>query len=150
MTNQINKHILKAKDNDAAISNTAIKLADDERNVMDKTTIHQRAQLDKAFITVASQHINIITRDGKNIQFKSKSSIATYQQHNETTMLAYDSGADGRYLSEKYRTKLGLPILIISDKKVGVANGVACNGKYITTLPFPQLSNKAAEADTFE
>ena len=77
MTNQINKHILKAKDNDAAISNTAIKLADDERNVMDKK-IHQRAQLDKAFITVASQHINIITRDGKNVQFKSKSSIATY------------------------------------------------------------------------
>ena len=38
----------------------------------------------------------------------------------------------------------------ISDKKVGVANGGACNGKYITSLPFLQLSSKAAEADTFE
>ena len=38
----------------------------------------------------------------------------------------------------------------ISDKKVGVSNGGACNGKYVTTLPFPQLSSKAAEADRFE
>ena len=38
----------------------------------------------------------------------------------------------------------------ISDKKVGVANGGACNGKYATSLPFPQLSRKAADADTFE
>ena len=52
-----------------------------------------------------------------------------YQQHNKTTVLMYDSGADGHYISEKYRKKLGLPILRISDKKVGVANGGACNGK---------------------
>ena len=38
----------------------------------------------------------------------------------------------------------------ISDKKVGVANGGAYNGKYVTSLPFPQLSRKAEEADTFE
>ena len=38
----------------------------------------------------------------------------------------------------------------ISEKKLGVANGGACNGKYVTTLPLPQISNKAAEADTFE
>ena len=44
ITNQINRHIIKAKDNSAAIINTAIKLADNERNVMNKTTIHQRDQ----------------------------------------------------------------------------------------------------------
>ena len=38
----------------------------------------------------------------------------------------------------------------ISAKKVGVANGGACNGKYVTKLPFPQLSNKATESDTFK
>ena len=38
----------------------------------------------------------------------------------------------------------------ISDNKVVVANGGACNGNYITSLTFPQLSSKAAEADTFE
>ena len=65
-------------------------------------------------------------------------------------MVTYDSVADGHYLSEKDRTTLGLPILIISDNKVGVSNDSACNGKYVSSLPFPQLSRKAAEADTFE
>ena len=73
-----------------------------------------------------------------------------YQQHDNTLMLTYVLIADGHYLSENYRTKLGLPILRISDKVVGVANGGACNGKYVTTLPFPQLSSKTAESDTLE
>ena len=38
----------------------------------------------------------------------------------------------------------------MSAKKLVVANGGACNSKYVTTLPFPQLSNRAAEADTFK
>ena len=36
MNNQINKCIIKTRDNDAAIINTAIELADDECNVMKK------------------------------------------------------------------------------------------------------------------
>ena len=65
-------------------------------------------------------------------------------------MITYDSGADGHYLSKQDRAKLGLPILRILDKKVGLANGSACNSKYVTSIPFPQLSSKAVEADTFE
>ena len=38
----------------------------------------------------------------------------------------------------------------VSSKKLEVTNGCACNGKYVTKLPFPQLSNRAVEADTFE
>ena len=38
----------------------------------------------------------------------------------------------------------------VSAKKVGVANGGAYNVKYVTKPPLPQLSNKSAEADTFE
>ena len=38
----------------------------------------------------------------------------------------------------------------IADKKVGVANIGACNDKYVTSLQFPQLYSKAAEADKFE
>ena len=38
----------------------------------------------------------------------------------------------------------------ISDNKVGVTNGRACKGKYVTKLTFPQLSNKAAEVDTLD
>ena len=65
-------------------------------------------------------------------------------------MVTYDLVAAGHYLREKYRTKLGLPIVITSDKKLGVANGGACNGNDVTTLPLPQLSRKAAEVDIFE
>ena len=90
---------------------------------MNKTKILQKAHIGKAFSTATHQNNNIITCDGKHVQFKIKPSIATYQQHNETKMSTYDSGADGHYISEKYRKKLGLPILRISDKKVGVANG---------------------------
>ena len=116
-------------------NNTAIKLAYDKRNVMNKPTICQRSQVGKTFSTATHQTKNSITGDSNHVHFKSKPSIATYQQHDNTPMLTYNPGADGHYLSEKDRTKLGLLILIISDKKVGVANGGACNGKYVTTLP---------------
>ena len=93
--------MIKNRDNDAAIINTAIKIEDDERNVMNITTIHQRAHVGKAFITATHQHNNSITRYSKHLQFRSKPTIVTYQKHNETTMLTYNSGADGHYLSEK-------------------------------------------------
>ena len=65
-------------------------------------------------------------------------------------MVSYDSGADGHYISEKDRKAVSLPILRISAKKVGVANGSKYKGhQYVTALPFPQLSTKAAESDTF-
>ena len=102
------------------------------------------------YSTATHNHNNSSTREGKHVQFKKKTSIAMYQQHDNTPMVLYDSGAYGHYLSKKDRTKLGLPILRISDKKVGVANGDACNSKYVTSLPLPQLYSKVAEADTFE
>jgi hypothetical protein len=63
--------------------------------------------------------------------------------------VTYDSGADGNYMSEANRAKLGLPILRVSTKRVKVVNREASKGKHVTALPFPQLSEKAAEADTF-
>ena len=44
-------------------------------------------------------------------------------------MLTDDYGSDGHYLSKKDRKNLGLPILRVSAKKVGVANGGVCNDK---------------------
>ena len=117
---------------------------------MNKPTICQKSHVGNAFRTATHQRNNSITCDGKHVQFKIKHTIARYQQHDETTILTYDSGADGHYLSEKDRITLGLPILRISDKKLGVTNGGAYNGKYVTTGPFLQLTNRAAEADTFE
>ena len=113
-----NIYIIRTRDNDAAIINTAIELSDDERKVMNKPTICQRSQLGKAFSTETHKRNNSITRDGKHVQFKIKPSIATYQQHDNTPMLTYDSGADEHYLIKKDRTKLSLPILRISYKKV--------------------------------
>ena len=66
---------------------------------MNKPNIRQRAHVGKAFSTSTHQRNNSITHDGKHVKFKSKPSIATYQQHDKTTMLMYDSGADGHYLS---------------------------------------------------
>ena len=64
--------------------------------------------------------------------------------------VTYDSGADGNYMSEEDRAKLGLPILRKSTKKVKSTNGGASKGKHVMALPSPQLSGEAAEADTFE
>ena len=43
-----------------------------------------------------------------------------------------------------------MPILRASTKRVRVANGETVKAKHITTLPFPQLSARARQADTFE
>ena len=64
--------------------------------------------------------------------------------------VTYDSGADGNYMNKADRAKLGLPILRESTKRVKLANGEASEGKHVTALPFRQLSEKAAEADTFD
>ena len=65
--NQINKYIIKTRDNDAAITNIAIKPADDERNIMNKPTILQRDQVGKAFSTANHQCNNSITRYGNRV-----------------------------------------------------------------------------------
>jgi len=65
-------------------------------------------------------------------------------------MVTYDSGADGHYISEKDRRNAGLPILRPSTRKVEVANGGTSTAKYVTQLPFQQLSVQAMQADTFQ
>ena len=62
----------------------------------------------------------------------------------------YDSGANGNYISKTDRKKAGLPILRRSTKRIGIANGSTSSGKFVTQLPFPQLSKQAAETDTFK
>ena len=64
--------------------------------------------------------------------------------------MTYDLGANGHYVSEKDRTKLGLPILRRSRKRVGVANGGTSTGKHVTRLSFKQMSDETREVDTFE
>ena len=76
-----------------------------------EATIHHRTKMGNAFSTSTHCRTNIITRDGKHVQFRNSPTIATYHHHDEATMLMYDSGADGHHLSKKDRKQLGLPIL---------------------------------------
>jgi hypothetical protein len=66
-----------------------------------------------------------------------------------TVHLTYDSGADGHYVSKDNRKEASMPILRSSSKKVEVENGGKCKAKNVTQLPFPQLSERATTADTF-
>ena len=84
----------------------------------------------------------------KHVQFNLTQNIHTIKDPN-VVMIKYDSGADGNYLSERDRMKAGLPILRQSSKRVMVANGDTANGKAVTRLPFPTLSDQARSADTF-
>ena len=116
-----------------------------------KTTILQRViNVGHAISTETGHLLHNIKCDSKHVQFKRKHTIATFYDNYNTTMLTYDSGADRHYLNKKDRKKVGLPIFPVSANKVGVENGGAYNGKYITKLLFTQLSNKAVEADTFK
>ena len=90
MNNKIDKNIIKAKDNDAAIINASIELSNYERSVMNKTTIHQRVQEGKSYSTANHKRKNSFKLEGKHIQFKSKPSISTYQQPDNTPMVTYD------------------------------------------------------------
>ena len=94
MNNQIDKNIINSEDNDTAIINATIKLADDERIARNKTTIHQKYQIGKANRTTKHNHNNSSTRDSKHMKFKNKPSIATYKQHGNKPMITYDSCAD--------------------------------------------------------
>ena len=83
------------------------------------------------------------------MRFEHKTKTVKFNSSDEAVMVTYDSGLDGNYVSKADRTKLGLPILRISTKRVTVANSGASKVKYVTRLPFKQLSPYAAQADTF-
>ena len=86
----------------------------------------------------------------KRVRFAANVDTQEYDELALSTEVTYDSRADRNYMSEEDRAKLGLPILRKSSKRVKSANGGASTGRHVTALPFPQLSGKAAEADTFD
>ena len=64
-------------------------------------------------------------KQGSKQRVRFATSVNT-QEYDESAMAAevtYDSGADGNYMSEEDRAKLGLPILRVSTKRVKSANG---------------------------
>jgi hypothetical protein len=137
-----------------------ITMAEDERTVMAEadTADGRRHTIDKAHdkskastYGVCSAFKRTATRllpNNKQVTFGTSSTIQEAGRAH-TVHLTYDSGADGHYMSEKDRKVAGMPILRASTKRVGVANGYTCKATNVTQLPFPQLSEQAAQADTF-
>ena len=172
---RLQKRIKKKLSNksDDELIDQYIDLAEDERTVMAKndTSNARRVTIDAAhsvnanrapsiiqqgrnaglaLSSAARRFVHKITNNKQHVTFAGNATIATYNNVDPAVLVTYDSGADGNYISETDRKQLGLPILRISAKKVGVANGGTCRGKYVTELPFPALSKQAAEADTFD
>ena len=82
------------------------------------------------------------------IRFKPQHTVQLIKD-NSVVMIMYNSRADGHYISKKDRKVAGLPILRPSTKQVMVANREKSKGRHVTNLPFPLLSSKAKQADTF-
>jgi hypothetical protein len=86
----------------------------------------------------------------KHVRFATSNKVHKYTYIKQPIMITYDSRANGHYISKKDQRKAGLPILRPSTHKVGVANGGTSNAKYVTQLPFQQLSTQSRQADTFQ
>jgi hypothetical protein len=139
----------------------SITLAEDERTSLAKTneTDKKRMAINAAHTKRGTTRIGLAQR-GRNATYSLRTAFnRTIKKINKNkqvsfatnpVLVTYDSGADGHYISEKDRRKAGLPILRTSKRTVGVANGGTSTAKYVTQLPFKQLSAQAQQADTFQ
>ena len=105
----------------------------------------------RAAVSMVRRGLRTFSKRTKRVRFGTKPRVATFVESEAATVFAtYDSGADGNYISEADRARAGWPILRQSARKVNVANGGHSKGKYVTKVPITGLSDKAAEADTFD
>ncbi len=88
--------------------------------------------------------------NNKHVRFAKHNKVNLFDNTETPIMMTYDSGANGHYISEKDCRKVGLPIIQKSTRWVGVANGGASQAKFVTQLPFKDLSAQAMQADTFQ
>ncbi len=87
--------------------------------------------------------------NNKHVRFAKYNEVHLFDNAETPIMITYDSGADGHYISEKDHRKVVLPIIRKSTRRVGVANGGVSQAKFVTQLPFKDLSAQATQADTF-
>ena len=144
---KIKKKLKDATDTDDTIIEQYINLAEDERTEMAKSNKSnaRRVAIDtalstptkpKPFLLQQSKNLGrmlsagtrrlvseITNSNQHRVAFAEQAMVAEYNIKNSTVMVTYDSGAKGHYISEKDRKTVGLPILSISAKKVGMANG---------------------------
>ncbi len=99
--------------------------------------------------TTISQTFKKISNN-KHVRFAKHNKVHLFSNIETPIMVTYNLGADGHYISKKDRRKVGLPIIQKSTRQVGVANGGVSQAKFVTQLPFKDLSAKAKQADTFQ
>ena len=86
----------------------------------------------------------------KHVSFAATNSVHKYIKNKQPIMVTHNSGAERHYISKMDWCQAGLSILRSLTRKVGVANGGTIKAKYVTQLPFQQLSAQAKQADTFQ
>ena len=84
----------------------------------------------------------------RTVTFKLKNNRT--RLYNPTVSATLDTGADVHCVAEGDRKLLGMPALRPSTKRVAVADGTVCRGKFETRLPIDGISDSAATADTFD
>jgi hypothetical protein len=157
----IKQTLRRLRDSNNLFLDDSITLAEDERTSLAKAdeTNKKRMAINAAHTKLGTTSIGLAQR-GRNAAYSlgsafnrtskkiNKNKHVSFATH--PVMVTYDSGANGHYISEKDRRNAGLLILQSSTRKVGVANGGTSTAKYVTQLPFQQLSAQALQADTFQ
>ena len=161
----IKQTLWRLRDSDNLFLDNSITLAEDERTRLAKANENNKKRIAvnaahtkcgttnigfaqhgrNAAYSLGSAFNRTIKKINKNkhVSFATHNRVHQYSSNEQPIMVTYDSGADGHYISEKDRRKAGLPILRTSTRKVGVANGGTSKAKYVTQLPFRQLSAQA-------
>ena len=156
----IDLYITKAEDERTAIAKQDLK---DARRITIDTShaanhqakakpqlLHQGKNIGYFLATTVRKLVHKFTNNNQQVRFRHKPTVTRFHNKEDPIMITYDSGADNHYMSEADKIRLKLPILRPSHKRVAVANGGTSEGKYVTRLPFPQISTTTADADTFE
>jgi len=168
----IKQTLRRLHDNDNLFLDSSITLAEEERTSLAKADESNRKRMAinaahtkrvttsigfaqrgcNAAYSLGSAFNRMIKKINKNkhVSFATHNRVHQYSSNEQPIMVTYNSGADGHNISEKDQRKSGLPILRTSTQKVGVANGGTSKAKYMTQLPFRQLSAQAKQADTFQ
>ena len=112
--------------------------------------IQQGKNVGYVLSTTVIRMVHKFTRNNQQVIFAPKPTLTRFHKKEEPIMITYDSGADNHHMNESDRFGLGLTILRPSHQREAVVNSSTSSGKYVTSLPFPQLSTATAESDMFE
>jgi hypothetical protein len=129
-----------AKSNKSNVRRVAIDTAHSKPTKPSPSLLQQSKNLEQMLSAPTRRLVRKITNSNQHrVTFAGQAMVAEYNSKNSTVMVTYDSGADGHYISEKDRKKVGLPILRISAKKVSVVNGSTCS------MPLRSLSHNSPQ-----